>query len=237
MTTPTDPKAANIRKLEKAIRDARVRKYSAIQTGDGYQVSPAMVECDTNADAEIIFKAAKAHLKTLSQPAPSADLSWLDGMKRESPHGKCIDEHLAVHVHNAAIDAVKAEMLRIGVSAPSTQPAVPGEVVDANVPKVIRDGMVAVLYSPGFGAGWSSWASEFEQTALYHPDIVAWVEGGKEGDIDELMKRLTGDGYFYTGGAYDLVIEWLPVGTAFKIHEYDGSESVELKEADVWTIA
>ena len=25
------------------------------------------------------------------------------------------------------------------------------------IDKAINDGMVAILYSPGFGAGWSSW--------------------------------------------------------------------------------
>lgn len=27
--------------------------------------------------------------------------------------------------------------------------------------KVIRDGMVAVIYSPGYGAGWSSWNRDY----------------------------------------------------------------------------
>ena len=42
--------------------------------------------------------------------------------------------------------------------------------------KYIRDGEVAVLYSPGYGAGWSTWAegSEREQL-LYDPDIVQLV--------------------------------------------------------------
>ena len=33
------------------------------------------------------------------------------------------------------------------------------------VTKVIRDGKVAVLYSPGFGAGWSTWNS-------HNPDLL-----------------------------------------------------------------
>lgn len=31
----------------------------------------------------------------------------------------------------------------------------------------------------------------------------------------------------YDGGMDDLEIEWLPVGTRFKINEYDGKESLE----------
>jgi len=41
----------------------------------------------------------------------------------------------------------------------------------------------------------------------------------------------------YCGGADDLTIEWLPVGTAFRIHEYDGSESVEVRDMVDWNIA
>ena len=90
--------------------------------------------------------------------------------------------------------------------------------------KVIRDGMVAVLYSPGFGAGWSTWGGD--EIALFHPRFVEWVEGGKVGDIDAIAAEVMGDDSFYTGGAEDLQIRWLPVGTRFEINEYDGSESV-----------
>lgn len=105
--------------------------------------------------------------------------------------------------------------------------------------KVIRDGKVAVLVSPGFGAGWSTWASdEFKEWARFSPAVVAWVEGGKAEDIDELVKRELGeDTYFYTGGADDLEIEWLPVGAQFRISEYDGSESLETAGAVNWSIA
>ena len=35
----------------------------------------------------------------------------------------------------------------------------------------------------------------------------------------------------------DLEIEWIPVGTEFRIHEYDGAENIELKEELNWFIA
>jgi len=41
----------------------------------------------------------------------------------------------------------------------------------------------------------------------------------------------------YCGAADDLTIQWLPVGTAFRIHEYDGAESVEIRDDMDWTIA
>lgn len=52
--------------------------------------------------------------------------------------------------------------------------------------KVIRDGKVAVLYSPGYGAGWTTWEydSKLHEIMLFHPLIVEKVESGKERDID-----------------------------------------------------
>jgi hypothetical protein len=44
--------------------------------------------------------------------------------------------------------------------------------------KLIRDGLVAVLYSPGFGAGWYSWNSEHPEI-LFDPALVELVEQEK----------------------------------------------------------
>lgn len=94
--------------------------------------------------------------------------------------------------------------------------------------KVIEDGCVAVLYSPGYGAGWSTWAgAEYQETALFHPKFVQAARDGVF-DIGEVMEELFGDeDAFYTGGWRDITIRWVPVGTRFRIHEYDGSESIE----------
>jgi hypothetical protein len=39
-------------------------------------------------------------------------------------------------------------------------------------------------------------------------------------------------GYF--AGAHTLDIEWIPIGTEFRIHEYDGYESIDYKEKIDW---
>lgn len=94
--------------------------------------------------------------------------------------------------------------------------------------KVIRDGKVAVIISPGYGAGWYSWHGYEE--LLFHPKLVELVEQGRRGSITEkLCLEILGnpkDAYMYLGGAHQLVIEWVPVGTPFRIDEYDGSESL-----------
>ena len=95
--------------------------------------------------------------------------------------------------------------------------------------KVIRNGKVAVLYSPGFGAGWHSWNERKE--LLFHPKLVEMVENNKQSKITEQwIKENLGIDNVYCGGAADLQIKWLDEGTAFIINEYDGSESIETLE-------
>lgn len=101
--------------------------------------------------------------------------------------------------------------------------------------KVIRDGEVAVLYSPGYGAGWYTWNVPLE--GVFHPELVEAVE--READEDELVTiatRLFGEEYYY-GGAGDLNICWIPEGNQFQIEEYDGSESIILKDEQQWITA
>ena len=99
--------------------------------------------------------------------------------------------------------------------------------------KVIRDGKVAVIYSPGFGAGWLTWDAPKE--LVFDPQLVEMIENGEQ---EKIEKHLTKRGYdFYMGGADKLEIEWIPEGTAFKIREYDGSESIEIRDLNNWIIA
>ena len=98
--------------------------------------------------------------------------------------------------------------------------------------KVIRDGKVAVLYSPGFGAGWYSW--HYIEELVYDPNIVHWLETNEKEKIEAYVNVKFPDAYL--GGLDDLTIQWLPQGTLFKINEYDGNESIELKENEQWLI-
>jgi hypothetical protein len=41
----------------------------------------------------------------------------------------------------------------------------------------------------------------------------------------------------YMGGVSDLTVEWVPQGSLFRVAEYDGNETIELKEADDWIMA
>ena len=105
--------------------------------------------------------------------------------------------------------------------------------------KVIRDGKVAVIVSPGFGAGWSTWANNDEgirDFMLFDSVLVTMIERGLSA---ETIEEYVTNNYpnTYCGAVGDLTIQWLPVGTAFRIHEYDGAESVEIRDDMDWTIA
>jgi hypothetical protein len=100
--------------------------------------------------------------------------------------------------------------------------------------KVIRNGEVAVLYSPGYGAGWFTW-NKNNPECLYSPEIVDLLESNAP-ITDEVCEKLFGED-FYNGGASKLVIKWLPINTMFEIKEYDGHESIELRDSTDWHTA
>jgi hypothetical protein len=101
--------------------------------------------------------------------------------------------------------------------------------------KLIKDGKVAVLYSPGFGAGWYSW--NHDKRLIFHPEIVQKVLDNKRKEITEgfILKLIGID--IYVGGANQLEVEWVPEGTIFGINEYDGSESIAFNENKEWIVA
>lgn len=103
--------------------------------------------------------------------------------------------------------------------------------------KKIVDDKIAVLVSPGFGAGWSTWNREHGQFLAFDSTLVDMAERGASSDeVEEYLKKTLGeDAYVYMGGWSDIEVEWLPVGTSFYIHEYDGSESTKTNEDLVWT--
>lgn len=101
--------------------------------------------------------------------------------------------------------------------------------------KVIRDGKVAVLYSPGYGAGWYSWNKEHPE-CLFDPNIVAMVEARQHDQIEAYCKTKYGE-HFYARSAKGLEIGWVTIGSRFGIEEYDGFESIITVEDYEWKIA
>jgi hypothetical protein len=93
--------------------------------------------------------------------------------------------------------------------------------------KIIRDGKVAVAVSGGFGAGWSTWNSVNPMDARFNQLFLDGA-GHEAADLCEELDL------GYNGGASDVEIKWVPVGTEFIINEYDGSESLKTKNSFDW---
>ena len=95
-----------------------------------------------------------------------------------------------------------------------------------------------VLISPGYGAGWSTW--ECPEMAFDERLIRAFESGISEEDMQALCVEC---GYTpfgnppYMGGFEDLEVVEVPSGTVFRIHEYDGFESIETMDMEDWYVA
>lgn len=133
--------------------------------------------------------------------------------------------------------------------------------------------MKAVLISPGFGAGWSSWeGGDDERRAflLSHNGLISALLAGEDLGLSERyvspddfqngdefdavgyarahvregspldrflldwVERFGPSDLPYLGGARDLQVQLVDDHAVFRIHEYDGSESVELRDELSW---
>lgn len=94
------------------------------------------------------------------------------------------------------------------------------------------EGEVAVLYSPGYGAGWYSW--ERKEGMLFDKDIVQAVLDNK---LDVAAKIAEEKYNAYSDGARNLTIRWMSPGTQFEISEYDGYETINYSDDQIWMTA
>jgi len=102
--------------------------------------------------------------------------------------------------------------------------------------KVVRDGKTAVLYSPGYGAGWVTWNSSLENATdlVFDSEIVDAVLKGDKSKALARATEICPGGFF--GGLCDLCVEWISCGSVFEIREYDGYESIHIiGEGDYFT--
>lgn len=96
---------------------------------------------------------------------------------------------------------------------------------------------VAVLYSPGFGAGWSTWGeTKCKEFMIFAKPLVELALAGNTKDDSAVATVFEAAGLDipYLSGWEEIQVTWLPVGTKFQIHEYDGSETIILASKQVW---
>lgn len=98
--------------------------------------------------------------------------------------------------------------------------------------KVVVDGNVKVLYSPGYGAGFYTWGAPVE--AIFDPKLIKLVE---DKNIEEAISYVEKTYDAYTGGVEQLRVLLIPEGNRFIIDEYDGSEGIQLLDSINYLIA
>lgn len=97
--------------------------------------------------------------------------------------------------------------------------------------KLIKDGQVAVIVSPGYGAGWSTWNGEYGEKIIFDPVLVQMILDGKSSaKLEKYAETVYPDAYL--GGLGKAKIEWVTVGSKFKIDEHDGYESIVILDPD-----
>lgn len=97
--------------------------------------------------------------------------------------------------------------------------------------------MIAVLYSPGHGTGgWTTWNRDvLKEFLFFDKTLVEMAE--REAGIEEVDAYLTekfGNKNIYIDG-WPCKVEWMKVGTRFRIQECDGNEF--LRYSDDWYVA
>ena len=98
-------------------------------------------------------------------------------------------------------------------------------------------GEVGVLISPEYGSGWSEQAlnREMRDFLLMDKTLVKWaLEGASEEEVYSYVENKFDDLVYGWG---DVEVRWLAPGTKFRIHKYDGSESIIEYEKDNYSVA
>lgn len=107
----------------------------------------------------------------------------------------------------------------------------------SKVEKLIVDGNVAVVYSPGFGAAWSTWYSddiafdkEIAEIVMKMEHLITDDDQAEFNRLQDKIYRIAREKYDLSYLGQELTIAWIPQGKKFMIKEYDGHESVHLME-------
>lgn len=105
---------------------------------------------------------------------------------------------------------------------------------------------IAILVSKGYGAGWSTWNRE---ELAFDARVVEFylMNKNKKDKMEKQFSNVSPDiknqflnwGYndVYFGGFSQIQIEWIPIGTKFRIEEYDGYEYIVFEKNEKWLTA
>lgn len=96
----------------------------------------------------------------------------------------------------------------------------------------MNDSIKKVLISPGFGAGFATWAHTNGKQLAEDPELIAMVEAGTQ-DSERFRDRAEEiSPGIYLGDVKQLEIE--TVTGPYRIDEYDGNKSIETLSGTDW---
>jgi hypothetical protein len=101
---------------------------------------------------------------------------------------------------------------------------------------------VAVLISPGYGSGWSTWHPDLgvDDRLLFDPQVADILLAGEPRDTRiQKIRALVAIKYpdVAQGGIPDLEVVMMAPGTRFVVREYDGNEWIETEREIAWKTA
>ena len=85
-------------------------------------------------------------------------------------------------------------------------------------------GEIGVIISSGYGAGWSSWNSDEEFLSMDSCLVEMCLRKAGEDEVKKYCVKNKIDAFM--GGWAGCSVEFIDEGTAFRIDEYDGSETL-----------
>ena len=109
--------------------------------------------------------------------------------------------------------------------------------------KYILNGEAALLHSDAWGTPWATWYPE----TMFDPELIklylCWLGADSDSELEEeiddaarlYLKQAHPDVHFR--GFAGLKLTWIKLGQEFIIKEYDGVETVLLKDKVKWLVA
>jgi hypothetical protein len=82
---------------------------------------------------------------------------------------------------------------------------------------------VAVIISTNYGAGWSTWNTQYPE-CLFDPDCVRSILSG-ERNHEKIAQEKWADGC-WSGCSFTSNVVWIPAGTKFIVKQYNGLENI-----------
>ena len=98
--------------------------------------------------------------------------------------------------------------------------------------------MIAVLYSEGYGLGWSTEAKKQHNAFFMATDktlVEMAIRGANYTEVGEYLYQYIDERIFHISHRWErMVYEFVHINDEFRITEYDGFEGIEVNSNSLW---